>query len=98
MVSLNRIVVLFNPFNVRGTLRGLMWMEDSAFIESVKFMMPYWLWRAIGGSLMWLSHLFFVYNFYKMIQKDESGSLDRVDLTFEKLADDSVDNDKIFNN
>ncbi|APA93446.1 cytochrome c oxidase subunit CcoN [Myroides odoratimimus] len=86
------------PLMYGGTLRGLMWMEDSAFIESVKFMMPYWLWRAIGGSLMWLSHLFFVYNFYKMIQKDESGSLDRVDLTFEKLADDSVDNDKIFNN
>ena len=32
-------------------------------------MAPYWLWRAIGGSLMWISHLFFGYNIYKMIYK-----------------------------
>ena len=30
-------------------------------------MAPYWLWRAIGGSLMWLSHLFFAWNMYKML-------------------------------
>jgi cytochrome c oxidase cbb3-type subunit 1 len=30
-------------------------------------MAPYWLWRAIGGSMMWISHLILAYNFYKMM-------------------------------
>lgn len=54
------------PLMYGGTLRGLMWMEGRAFMESVVMMAPYWLWRAIGGSLMWLSHLFFAVNLYKM--------------------------------
>ncbi|MDQ1149141.1 cbb3-type cytochrome c oxidase subunit I [Sphingobacterium zeae] len=55
------------PLMYGGTLRGLAWMEGKPFIETVSMMMPYWLWRAIGGTLMWLSHLFFAYNFYKMV-------------------------------
>lgn len=55
------------PLMYGSTLRGIMWMEGKPFIDSVVFMAPYWLWRAIGGSLMWLSHLFFAYNFYKML-------------------------------
>ncbi|HCS19599.1 MAG TPA: cytochrome oxidase subunit I [Bacteroidetes bacterium] len=57
------------PLMYGSTLRGLMWMDGKPFIESVDLMAPYWLWRAIGGSLMWLSHLIFAYNFYKMVQK-----------------------------
>jgi cytochrome c oxidase cbb3-type subunit 1 len=34
-------------------------------------MAPFWLWRAIGGTLMWLSHLLFAYNFYKMVYEKE---------------------------
>ncbi len=55
------------PLMYGGTLKGLMWIEGKPFIDSVVFMAPYWLWRAIGGSLMWLSHLFFAYNIYKMM-------------------------------
>ncbi len=58
------------PLMYGSTLRGLMWMEGTkSFIESVELMAPYWLWRAIGGSLMWLSHLLFAYNFYVMVKK-----------------------------
>lgn len=56
------------PLMVGGTLKGLSWMNGDPFMESVKMMAPYWLWRAIGGSLMWLSHLVFAYNVYKMIR------------------------------
>lgn len=56
---------------IGGTLRGMSWMAGNPFIESVKLMAPYWLWRAIGGSLMWLSHLVFAYNLYKMIKPDK---------------------------
>lgn len=55
------------PLMYGSTMRGLLWMEGKPFIDSVVLMAPYWLWRAIGGSLMWLSHLFFAYNMYKMI-------------------------------
>ena len=55
------------PLMYGSTIKGMMWMQGKPFIDSVIFMAPYWLWRAIGGSLMWLSHIFFAYNIYKMI-------------------------------
>ena len=58
------------PLSMGGTLRGLMWMEQKPFIDSVVIMFDYWLWRAIGGSLMFLSHFFFAYNFYRMVRKE----------------------------
>ncbi len=59
------------PLMYGSTLRGLMWMEGKPFIDSVVMMAPYWLWRAIGGSLMWLSHIVFAYNFYIMVRRRE---------------------------
>lgn len=51
-----------------GTYKGLSWIEGDPFIESVILMKPYWVWRAIGGTLMFISHLVFVYNFYYMVK------------------------------
>ena len=59
------------PLMYGSTLRGLMWMDGKPFIDSVVMMAPYWLWRAIGGSLMWLSHILFAYNFYIMVRRRE---------------------------
>jgi cytochrome c oxidase cbb3-type subunit 1 len=56
------------PLMYGSTLKGLLWIEGKPFIDGVLLMAPYWLWRAIGGSLMWLSHLFFCYNIYRMLQ------------------------------
>lgn len=55
------------PLMIGGTLKGMLWMDGKPFIEGVTLMAPYWLWRAIGGSMMWASHLVFAYNFYKML-------------------------------
>lgn len=71
------------PLMIGGTLKGLMWMDGKPFIESVVMMAPYWLWRAIGGSMMWLSHLFFAYNFYKMIVGNKE--LDVKKMAFENI-------------
>ncbi len=57
------------PLMIGATQKGLMWMEGKPFIDSVVAMAPYWLWRAIGGTLMWLSHIVFAYNFYVMVTK-----------------------------
>ncbi|MBN8856427.1 MAG: cbb3-type cytochrome c oxidase subunit I [Sphingobacteriales bacterium] len=56
------------PLMYGSTLKGVMWTEGKPFLDGVVFMAPYWLWRAIGGSLMWLSHLFFCYNIYRMVE------------------------------
>jgi len=54
---------------VGGTLKGLSWIEGNPFIESVILMENYWVWRAVGGSLMFISHIIFAYNFYLMVRK-----------------------------
>jgi cytochrome c oxidase cbb3-type subunit 1 len=59
------------PLMLGSTLRGLMWMDGKPFIDTVEAMVPYWLWRAIGGSLMWLSHILFAYNFYIMAKRKD---------------------------
>jgi len=56
---------------IGGTETGQMWMKKKPFIDGVINMFPYWLWRAIGGTMMWISHLIFAYNFYRMLKPTE---------------------------
>ena len=60
------------PLMIGSTLKGIMWQDGKPFIDSVELMFPYWLWRAIGGTMMWLSHIVFAYNMYKMIKGKEA--------------------------
>jgi cytochrome c oxidase cbb3-type subunit 1 len=53
-------------------------------------MAPYWLWRAIGGSLMWLSHIFFAYNVYQMLAN--RGVIDVKEEAFKKLEQGLIQN------
>lgn len=53
---------------IGGTRTGLIWMEKKPFIQGIINMAPFWLWRAIGGTMMWVSHLLFAYNFYRMLR------------------------------
>ena len=54
------------PLMYGATLKGLMWQSGKPFIDSVVMMFDWWIWRAIGGSLMFISHIIYLYNFYKM--------------------------------
>lgn len=65
------------PLMIGGTIKGMYWQEGKPFIDSVVQMAPYWLWRAIGGSLMWASHLIFAYNLYDMIAGREEVDLQK---------------------
>ena len=60
------MVVYTVPLMIGGTLQGLSWIEGNAFMESVILMAPHWIWRAIGGSMMLLSHFVFIYNMWAM--------------------------------
>jgi cytochrome c oxidase cbb3-type subunit 1 len=51
---------------IGGTMQGKSWIAGVPFIDSVKLMSSYWLWRAVGGSLMFLSHVVFAYNVWAM--------------------------------
>src|SRR5690554_729900 len=62
--------------SIGGHLQGVSWMAGEAFMESVRMMAPYWLWRAVGGTLMFLSHLVFAYNFWRMRPQKEAKSAD----------------------
>ncbi|HLS29935.1 MAG TPA: cbb3-type cytochrome c oxidase subunit I [Flavobacteriaceae bacterium] len=54
------------PLMWGGTLKGLSWLQGEPFMKSVELMTPYWVWRAVGGSLMLVSHFIFAYNLYYM--------------------------------
>jgi cytochrome c oxidase cbb3-type subunit 1 len=65
-LALTGLVVYVGALSIGGTLKGMAWMSDAAFMESVRSMAPYWLARAVGGTLMFLSHLAFAYNLWRM--------------------------------
>ncbi len=66
-LALIGLLMYTSSLSIGSTQRGLMWMENKPFIDSVVSMAPFWLWRAIGGTMMWISHFIFAYNFYKMV-------------------------------
>lgn len=68
-LALIGILIYITSLMIGSTEKGLLWMAKKPFIESVVIMAPYWLWRAVGGTMMWISHLIFAYNFYKMVSK-----------------------------
>jgi cytochrome c oxidase cbb3-type subunit 1 len=62
--------------SIGGTVQGLDWIHGLPFIQSVIDMQPYYVWRGIGGSLMFLSHIVFAWNVWRMTygRAGDSGS------------------------
>jgi cytochrome c oxidase cbb3-type subunit 1 len=52
--------------SIGGTIQGLDWIQGLPFIQSVTDMQSYWVWRGVGGSLMFLSHIVFAWNVWRM--------------------------------
>jgi cytochrome c oxidase cbb3-type subunit 1 len=52
--------------SIGGTIQGLDWMRELPFIQSVVDMQPFYVWRGVGGALMFLSHLVFAWNVWRM--------------------------------
>ena len=52
--------------SIGGTIQGLDWVRELPFIQSVVDMQPYYIWRGIGGALMFLSHIVFMWNVWRM--------------------------------
>jgi len=60
------LLIYVSAVSIGGTIQGSDWVRLRPFIASVVDMAPYWLWRSVGGTLMFLSHLVFAYNLYRM--------------------------------
>jgi cytochrome c oxidase cbb3-type subunit 1 len=52
--------------SIGGTIQGLDWMRELPFIQSVVDMQPFYVWRGVGGALMFLSHFVFAWNVWRM--------------------------------
>jgi cytochrome c oxidase cbb3-type subunit 1 len=52
--------------SIGGTIQGLDWIHGLPFIQSVIDMQSYYVWRGVGGSLMFLSHVVFAWNVWRM--------------------------------
>ncbi|MFB6374581.1 MAG: cbb3-type cytochrome c oxidase subunit I [Bradymonadaceae bacterium] len=60
--------------SVGGTIQGMTWMTDAPFIQSFTASVPYWTWRAVGGTLMFSAHLLFAYNVWRMRPRTPRGT------------------------
>jgi cytochrome c oxidase cbb3-type subunit 1 len=52
--------------SIGGTIQGMDWIAGKPFIQSVVDIGPYYVWRGVGGILMFLSHLVFAWNVWRM--------------------------------
>lgn len=60
------VTVYVLALSVAGTLQGLTWAAGNPFIASVDAADPYWVARAVAGSMMFLAHIIFAYNVWVM--------------------------------
>jgi cytochrome c oxidase cbb3-type subunit 1 len=52
--------------SIGGTIQGLDWIHGRPLIQSVVDIQSYWVWRGVGGALMFLSHVVFAWNVWRM--------------------------------
>jgi len=58
--------IYVTSLSIGGTIQGLDWMHGLPFIQSVIDMQSYYLWRGVGGLLMFSSHIVFGWNVWRM--------------------------------
>jgi cytochrome c oxidase cbb3-type subunit I len=58
--------IYITSLSIGGTIQGLNWKSGVPFIQSVVDMQAYHVWRGVGGLLMFLSHVVFARNVWRM--------------------------------
>jgi cytochrome c oxidase cbb3-type subunit 1 len=61
------VTIYVVALSIGGTMQGLTWAQGDPFIASVQTAAPYWVARAVGGTMMFAAHILFAYNVYLMI-------------------------------
>lgn len=65
-MALVGLVIYVVSLSIGGTIQGLDWESGLPFIQSVIDMQSFYVWRGVGGLLMFLSHLVFAWNVWSM--------------------------------
>jgi cytochrome c oxidase cbb3-type subunit 1 len=65
-MALVGVIIYVASLSVGGTIQGLDWVHGLPFIQSVVDMQPFYVWRGVGGILMFVSHLVFAWNVWRM--------------------------------
>ncbi len=65
-LALIGVTVYVAVLSIAGTEQGLTWANGDPFIASVEAAAPYWLARAVSGTMMFAGHCVFAYNVYVM--------------------------------
>ena len=60
------LLMMFFSLSVGGHKTGMAWMEGTSFIQTVRDMAPYWVWRSVGGTFMLIGHIVFAINLWSM--------------------------------
>lgn len=69
-LALIGLIIYVVALIIGGSQKGLSWMDGKPFLESIVLMKLPWLWRALGGLMMFISHLLFAYNVHAMFKKE----------------------------
>lgn len=65
-LALGGILIYVLSMCIGGEQQGTSWREGRPFMDSVRLMSPYFVWRAVGGVLMLASHVCFAVALWKM--------------------------------
>ena len=65
-MSLIGLTMMVLALCVGGHFKGVGWMGGDAFIDTLRKMAPYWVWRSVGGTFMVLGHIAFAINLWTM--------------------------------
>ena len=57
---------MFVSLTIGGHETGQSWIAGAPFMDSVRDMAPYWVWRSVGGTFMAISHVVFAWNLWYM--------------------------------
>jgi cytochrome c oxidase cbb3-type subunit I len=60
------LALMFVSLTIGGHATGQSWIAGMPFMDSVRDMAPYWVWRSVGGTFMAISHVVFAWNLWYM--------------------------------
>ncbi len=60
------VTVYVVVLSIAGTQQGIAWANGDPFIASVEAAAPFWLGRAVSGTMMFVAHVVFAYNVWRM--------------------------------
>ncbi len=60
------LVMMFLSLSIGGHEQGRSWIAGRPFLDGLREMAPYWVWRSVGGTFMTLGHVLFAVNLWTM--------------------------------